>query len=617
MKKTILLSALAVVCAVALPVFAGDKMEEIIVTSSRVEMPLRRIGTSVSVVSGAAIEQRGSNALFDILRSEPAVAVSNSGGAGKATALRIRGEEGYRTLVLLDGIDISDASGTRIGPRLEHLMSAGISRVEILRGPQGLIYGADAGGVVNVSTTAPANGFGGQLSAAGGRYGSRHIAGNIGGSGESMDIILSASDAAVDGFNARTTDTQLRDDDGYNNTTLHGKFGWNATEHLRIQLIARDVSGDNAFDGCTTTDTGITTHDCSDDYDMSAWRAVMDYHDGAFTHQLSYQGNETQREFFSAGKSTFKVDGEVERFSYLGSYTGSETLRLVYGVDLRNEALDDGQFDRDRDQNGYYLEYQGGVGASLFFTAGLRYDDNEDFGSHTSYRVSGAWIFDAGGGELKLRAAHGTGFRPPSLYEIAYNDGPFAYPPAAELNLKEETSTGFDIGLSWYGDAGLYLEAVYFDQRVEDEIEFDLDGYSGYLQGDGSSISRGVELIGEFPLLETLVLTANYTYNDTETAAGAARIRRPEQLLSIGINWGLMGGRLQLGCNARGSYDAVQQNGGSADDYTVVDFNASYEVLEGLVVYGRIENLFDEDYREVPTYNTGGISGHAGLRWHF
>ena len=71
-------------------------------------MPLRKVGTSVSVVNAEAIQQRGFSSLFDVLRSEPAVAVSNSGGAGKATSLRIRGEEGNRTLLLLDDIDISD-----------------------------------------------------------------------------------------------------------------------------------------------------------------------------------------------------------------------------------------------------------------------------------------------------------------------------------------------------------------------------------------------------------------------------------------------------------------------------------------------------------------------------
>ena len=93
MNKVSRFSALAIACAAVNPVFANDKLEEIIVISSRVEMPLRQIGTSVSVVTQQDIQQRGFSSLFDI-------AASNTGGAGKATSLRIRGEEGFRTLVL-------------------------------------------------------------------------------------------------------------------------------------------------------------------------------------------------------------------------------------------------------------------------------------------------------------------------------------------------------------------------------------------------------------------------------------------------------------------------------------------------------------------------------------
>ena len=85
-----------------------NKLEEIVVTSSRVPMPLRQIGTSVSVITQQEITERGFNSLSDVLRTQPSMSVTNSGGAGQQTTLRIRGEEGFRTLVLLDGIDLSE-----------------------------------------------------------------------------------------------------------------------------------------------------------------------------------------------------------------------------------------------------------------------------------------------------------------------------------------------------------------------------------------------------------------------------------------------------------------------------------------------------------------------------
>jgi vitamin B12 transporter len=617
MNRPIPYYVLALACAASPFALSNDRLEEVIVTSSRVEMPLRHIGTSVSAISGSEIRQRGFNSLFEVLRSQPAIAASNTGGPGKATALRIRGEEGYRTRIYLDGIDISDTSGTQFGPRVEHLLSSGVNRVEILRGPQGLMYGADAGGVVNISTESPASGLTGDVSAEGGRYGTRQLAGNLRGGNESLDFNLSLTDFETDGFNSRTTDHLTQDDDGYENTTVHARLGWNASDALRFQLVVRDVSAENEYDSCFTVDTFAPTNDCDDDFDQTAWRVQGSYDVGAFTNELSYNNSETDREFFSAGRTTYDPEGELERLSYVGSFSTSDALRLVYGVDLENSSLDDGTFDVDRDQDGYFAEYQGGFGDAFFVTAGLRYDDNEDFGEHTSYRVSGAYLFGLGGGELKLKGTWGTGFRAPSLSEIAYNNRPFPFPSAPEEPLDEEESEGYDLGVVWYAPSGAVLEVIYFDQTISDEIYFDLDELTGYLQDNGDTESTGVEVIGELPLFDSFLLSGNYTYNDTEDAEGNQRVRRPEHLANVGLNWRGLDDRLTLGLHLRASYDAVDSDGSDLDDYEVLDVNASYELFRGLEVFGRVENLLDEDYEEVPTYNTGGAAGYAGLRYSF
>ncbi|MBE9537879.1 MAG: TonB-dependent receptor, partial [Proteobacteria bacterium] len=486
---------LASVCAVSIPSFANDKLEEIIITSSRVEMPLREIGTSVSIITEQEIQDRGYNSLADVLRTQPSVSVSNSGGAGKATALRIRGEAGHRTLVLLDGIDISDSSGTQVSPRWEHLQSAGIERVEILRGPQGLMYGADAGGIVNIQSRTSQSGLSGDLSAQGGRYGTQQYSGSLGGGVDTADFNIFASDYQTDGFNSRTSDTVLQDDDGYENTTVHGRFGWSPSKDLRFELIAHDIDADNEYDGCFSSTTFAPVDDCSDTFGQTSYRATAEISTGSFSHKLAYTDSSTEREFFSEGQSSFAADGGLERVEYLGTWAGDDALQLVYGVDYETESIDDGSFDTDRDQIGYYAEYQGKFSEQFFVTAGVRYDDNDDFDAYTSWRASAAYLLNISGGEIKFKGTYGTGFRAPSLYEISYNNGPFATPPASDTDLVEETSEGFDLGLAYYGDSGILLEAVYFDQKIDELIDFDLTSFSGYLQFKGESTSKGVELV--------------------------------------------------------------------------------------------------------------------------
>jgi vitamin B12 transporter len=596
--------------------WADNPLEEIVISSSRVGTPLREVGTSVSVMLEDEILQRGFLTLPDLLRTQPSVAASNNGGSGKATSVRIRGEEGFRTMVLIDGMDIADPSTPQVSPRLEQLLTSGIERIEILRGPQGLMYGADAGGVITLRSATPRDGLGGNVAVETGSFGTEQLTARVGGDFDKVDFLISAADFSTDGFNSRDTDIAPADDDGYDNRTLHARAGWSINESLRLEAVARSVEGGNAYDSCFTA-SFTPSDDCNDDFQQDSWRLGATLERGSWQQEISYSDSRVDREFFAEGSAFFRALGGIRRASYLGSYKHSDALTLVYGIDSERESIDDGSVDRARDQTGAYAEYQGRFANSLTVTAGLRHDDNEDFGDYTSYRISGAWVRSLGEGELKLKSAYGTGFRAPSLFEISYNRGPFALPPASDTRLVEESSAGYDLGLAWASATGIYFEATWFDQQVDDLITFDPTGFSGYLQASGRSDSRGVELIANMPLTSHVALTSNYTWNRTETPDGEQRAFRPEQLLNIGLSYAGFNERLRLGANLRGSADAVDTEGASVDDYLLVDINASYVFPAGLTVYGRLENALDEDYQEIPSYNTAGQAAYAGIRYEF
>ncbi len=126
------------------------------------------------------MELKGYTSLADALRTQGSIGASNQGGTGAVTSLRIRGEEGFRTLVIIDGVDMSDPTGVQVGPLLQNLTnSQDIERIEILRGPQGFLYGADAGGVINVITKTGSDGISGSASTETGADGTQNLSGNI------------------------------------------------------------------------------------------------------------------------------------------------------------------------------------------------------------------------------------------------------------------------------------------------------------------------------------------------------------------------------------------------------------------------------------------------------
>jgi vitamin B12 transporter len=589
--------------------------EEIVVTSSIIPQPRRQVGTAMSVIDFDDIELRGYAGLADVLRTQAGIGVSNLGGPGKRTSVHIRGEESFRTLLIIDGVKALDPSAPQVAPSFDSLLTASdLQRVEVLRGPQGFIYGADAGGVVNVITKRGADELGGQIGIEYGDYSTRKLDAALSGGSDRGDYFLSVVDYESDGFNAMAADTALLDDDGAENTTLHAKLGWNVAENLRLQLVARDLDAQAAYDTCGFP----TRHDCSGTTEQQIYKVSAEHSTDDVSNTFGFSTVDVARDDFAGGARAFGSEGEIKRVEYTGSYVVSTAATLVYGLDFHDERLvaDDGT--QSREQKGYYFEYQGAFQDAFFLTLGARYDDNEDFGSHTSSRLSLAYIQNLGADRsIKYRTSVGTGFRAPSLYELAYNRGPFAFPPAAGFAPTEETSEGYDVGIEYDAANGLHFEVTYFDQDIEDQILFDLVSFAGYLQFPGTSTSKGVELVANVPLGERWELLANWTNNDATDTTDQPRVHRPENLGNIGLLYRAANERLAFIANWRLARDARDSGGAALPDYEVLDLSVTYDTSATLEIFGRVQNATDETYQEVVGYNTPDRSIYGGVRVRF
>lgn len=614
-----LLGALLCAPALAQPA-AADTLDEVVTVSSRIERPRREIGTSVSILTGEEIRERGYASVMDALRTQTAIGVSNPGGAGKVSALRIRGEEGYRTLIRIDGVEISDPSRTQVGPAVEHLIATNdIERVEILRGPQGFVYGADSGGVVDIRSRRGTGELSGGVGVELGDYATQRLDADVSAGGDRGDFSFSITDLSSDGFNARKSDAVLADEDGYDNTTAHARLGWNANDRLRLELVAHDVDARYEFDQCGFP----VTHDCVGELDQQTLRLAASLGADAFTHLVAYSSSDTGRSNFAAGAGEFSTAGRLERLEYTGSFAGPGGTTLVYGADLERERVEPfgGVRLQDR-QDAYYFEYQGAFAEGLYFTLGARRDRNDDFGAHTSVRASFAYVDAlADGAALKYRASFGSGFRAPSLSEIAYNAGPFAAPPASQLTLVEETSTGYDVGIELATGRGGVYEITYFDQEIDDEIYFDLAAFSGYLQSPGRSDSHGVEISARLPVGRRWQLFGNATFNATATVDGLARIRRPERMGNLGFRYAGSAERLRITGNVRYSGRAFDEIFGIGrvvlEPYTVVDMSLTYAASARTELFARIENLLDERFEEASGFNSTSAALYGGVRLRF
>src|ERR1700741_4755284 len=125
--------------------------EQIVVTASALPEEIDQTPVAATVITKEDIEQREARDVLDVLREVPGLAVSRTGSPGKNTTLFIRGGSSKQALVLWNGIELNNAyfSGYDFG----QLSSAGVEKVEIVRGPFSALYGSEAvSGVINVLT---------------------------------------------------------------------------------------------------------------------------------------------------------------------------------------------------------------------------------------------------------------------------------------------------------------------------------------------------------------------------------------------------------------------------------------------------------------------------------
>jgi vitamin B12 transporter len=473
------------------------------------------------------------------------------------------------------------------------------------------MYGADAGGVVAITTRQPTEAFSADLSAEMGSNTFQRLGATLTGGSEYVYGSISAATVDTNNFNAREIDNIAPDDDGYQNKSLHATLTAVLSEQWRAGGSAHGVDGANDYDGCFDPDTFATVNNCTDDYAQLAWRSYINWFNDKTDVIASYEQNTIERQYFTEAVKTFETDGGHEELSVIANLQLPSDQRLTMGSDFLVQSLNDGNETRSRNNRAFFAEYARNF-LSGNIQVGYRTDDNDDFGRHNSWRVSTFQPLSLTTIPLALTAAVGTGFRAPSLYEIAYNKGPFAYAPASEQRLLAETSKGWEVGLRM-GTPEQQITATWFSQDISNEIYFDLSGYSGYLQRPGDNRSEGLEIEGIATLNPQLSVKGNVTFNRTEDALSNQRPYRPELTAAVSLIW--QNSWLTASLIGRHTQNVVDTEGEPMADYTLLDCSFAANLSDSLQITARIENLTNDTYQQIQGYFSAQRAWYLGLRY--
>lgn len=618
--------------------FGRRGQEEIVVTATRSPQRLDHIGNAVTLLDQKAIDASQAISLSELLVQTPGVTFSRNGGTGTSTSVRIRGAESDHTVVLIDGVKLNDPSSTGGGFNFANLMVGDIARVEILRGPQSTLWGGQAiGGVVGIVTRQPTKPFEASLDVEGGSQGTGYVRGGVGGTSNQVGDLRVTWRAAggyfrTTGVSAYSGGTEL---DGYRNTGANGELRIEANPNLSVDLRAVYSSGRNEFDG-----TRADSLDYGKTKELVAYAGLnFNLIDGRWKNRVAYAYTDTDRDNFNPARTavprTFDAAGRNKRAEYQGTFAFTEQLRAVFGAetersDFRTASPSVAVPDPVPGKNhvkidSVYGQLQAEPLAGLTLTGGVRHDSHDRFGGHTVGQAAAAWSLN--NGDTVLRASWGQGFKAPTLYQMFSEYG--------NRNLAPETANGWDVGVEQkLLDRAVTVSAAYFGRKAKDQIDFIscplpgqplcADGRFGFYENIARSKAHGVELVGVARIGEALTLKANYTWTKTENRSvgnanfGKDLTRRPVHAANAEATY-LWPSALSTTVAVRyaaGAYDDAA-NTFRLDAYTLVDFRVSYPVSETIELYGRVENLFDEQYQTVRYYGTLGRGVFGGVRARF
>lgn len=236
-------------------------LEEIVVSASFVPMDLNRLPASVTVIDGEGVRNRGGVHLQDVLNAAPNVNFAAGASRGRFVQLRGIGERSQfvdpinpSVGLIIDDIDVTGLGGAAT--------MLDVDQVEVLRGPHGTRFGANAlAGLINIRTRQPSDQVQGYSEAGWGRYDTRHVGGALGGPlSERVSARIAWRQDRSDGY----ADNDFLNRDNTNNIdeeTLRAKLHWRASDVLRLNFSALYLDADNGYDAFSLDNTRHTLSD--------------------------------------------------------------------------------------------------------------------------------------------------------------------------------------------------------------------------------------------------------------------------------------------------------------------------------------------------------------------
>jgi outer membrane receptor for ferrienterochelin and colicins len=559
LSASVLASCTALGASAALGQSAPDASavsQTVVVSATRHAMALIDAPAVLGVVTQQQIQERGADNLFEALRGETGLSLIGRTISGRRN-ISVRGMDGRHTLFLVDGRRIGNSDGV-IGHsdfQYDWVAMEEVERVEVVRGPMSVLYGAEAlGGVVNVITRAPGDrwGFRGTVEGAradGGFGGSGHrVAAHVGGPlGQGLRLAATLSEGRRSEVLSKA-DPRIGDLEGRHKVDGSLQLGWDASSTQQLQLEHRQ--------GLEDRWAGMKERSGQRRFFQSA--SVVDRRHTALTWTADWATDATLHSTVRAygsrvGMTNVRSNGVAGlRPNLLIDHVLDAQLTadhrsgwvITGGGEwrderLRNDGLPGGE--GSATHQALFAHVEAALSPHLALTGGLRADHHQRFGSEWSPRLYAVWKPAA---HWVVKGGYGHGFKAPTLKQITpdyqEDEGPNTF--IGNAALVPERNDGLEASLG-YDTERVGVEATVFHNRVRQLIVpvlFNTVAGRGQYRFDNldQATFRGAELSTRAALPAGFGVQVQLTYLDATDGHGQRLEKRPRLLAGAELNWG-------------------------------------------------------------------------------
>lgn len=630
-KKIVRISALFVLISTA--VFAQKKgvvqtgateLEEVVISDSKFALPKEKSGKVIVKITSDDLKKRPGQSIAQVLSTVAGVEINgNQSGAGKDLKYSIRGGRNRQTLILIDGVPVTDASSTNLEYDLRLIPVEQVESIEVMKGAASTLYGTGAAtGVINITLKKAEKkaiagnvylNVGTQTTALEKDYSAQEYNQGFSFNGKTEKFnyfgALNSSEAGGMSQARPASDTEKFEDDSFSQINTVVKLGFTPTKQLSFDVFANYDRLKYDFDTDSFAD------------DLNNFNKSEQYRIG-FSPKYKYEKGELvvntaagwmNRDLFSYGSlSTYKsrnVNADAfnkyqiatELFVIGGAqYQFFDMINLTPYGDIQNELAKFNIIDP-------YVTAVYNSDFGLNINAGARLNIHSKYGNNFVYNINPSFSFSEI--PLKLVSSYSTAYITPSLYQL--------YSSYGKLDLKPERNStveaGFELDL-W--NKKINLNAVAFYRQEDNSIVFISAGYDNI---DGKYNAKGVETMFTYALTNQLKLRGNYTFTQVEKAldlyvpkhkVNASVEYQPTARTFFNVSYQFVDKKPDA------LFDPItyEQTSVVTAAYKLLNATARYELIKNrMSVFASATNILNEDFYEVIGYSTRGRNFKLGL----